>query len=82
LKVLKAKRVAQMNPITLGPPMHCEGSYRVREVLGANQQPEGFTFDGPGFNALIIYPSFQEALAAVQSLAAQETPKDDRPTAA
>ena len=71
-----------MNPITLGPPMHCEGSYRVREVLGANQQPEGFTFDGPGFNALIIYPSFQEALAAVQSLAAQETPKDDRPTAA
>ena len=71
-----------MNPITLGPPMHCEGSYRVREVLGANQRPEGFTFDGPGFNALIIYSSFQEARAAVRSLAEQETPRDDRPTAA
>ena len=71
-----------MNPIKLSPPMHCEGIYRVREVLGANQQPEGFTFDGPGFNALIIYPSFPEALAAVQALATQETPRDDRPTAA
>ena len=48
--------------------MHEEHGYRVREVfvdVNDRTRSEGFTFEGPGFNALIIYGTFREALAAV-----------------
>jgi hypothetical protein len=61
-----------MNTTRLGPPLHEERGYAVREVFDARSDEglsEGFTFEGPGFNALIIYPNFNEALLALQSLA-------------
>ena len=60
-----------MTPTRLGPPLQEEHGYRVREVFvaaGERERSEGFTFEGPGFNALIIYPTFREAQAALQSL--------------
>lgn len=61
-----------MTPIHLGPPIHREGGYAVCEVLGVDQHPEGFTFNGPGFSALIIYPNFGEALVALQAMLAHD----------
>jgi len=61
-----------MNTTRLGPPLYQERGYAVREVFDARSEQgasEGFTFEGPGFNALIIYPNFKEALLALQSLA-------------
>ena len=73
MNVRKAnKGRADMNAVKLGPPLHCEGGYQVREVLSESERQEGFTFEGPGFSALIIYPNFAEALLALQSLARME----------
>jgi len=60
-----------MQPTRLGIPLHEERGYSVREVFvdaDGYSRSEGFTFEGPGFNALIIYPTYSEALAALQSL--------------
>jgi hypothetical protein len=69
---------ADVNPIRLGPAIHCEDGYQVREVLDDGGRSEGFTFEGPGFSALIIYPTFAEALQGLQALASMTLP-DDRP---
>jgi len=58
-----------MNTVKLGPAIHCEGGYQVCEVLSESGRSEGFTFEGPGFAALIIYPSFDEALLSLRALA-------------
>jgi hypothetical protein len=58
-----------MNPARLGPPLYEEHGYRVRELYDSvRARSDGFTFEGPGFNAVVIYPSFSEALSALQSL--------------
>ena len=67
-----------MNPIRLGPAIHCEDGYQVREVLDEGGRSEGYTFEGPGFSALIIYPTFDEALHGLQALASMTLP-DERP---
>ena len=54
----------------LGPPLHEERGYRVREVFDTAHAGAsiGYTFEGPGFNALIIYPDPQEAVSALRSM--------------
>jgi hypothetical protein len=58
----------------LGPIIDEESGYRVRQVFDCNQgQPGasvGFTFEGPGFNALIIYPTADEAFADMRAMIA------------
>jgi hypothetical protein len=58
-----------MSPFRLGPPLYEQHGYRVREFYdSALARSDGFTFEGPGFNAVVIYSSFDEALSALQSL--------------
>jgi hypothetical protein len=71
---------ADVNPISLGPAIHCEDGYQVREVQSAGGRPEGFTFEGPGFPALIIYPSFDEALLGLRALASNMTLRSEAST--
>jgi hypothetical protein len=58
-----------MHTTRLGPSIHKEGGYRVREVFDAvSGRSEGFTFEGPGFGALIVYRDASEAKAALLEL--------------
>ena len=58
-----------MKTTRLGSPIHEECGYCVREVFGADDRSEGFTFEGPGFDAIVIYRSAGEAKLALQELA-------------
>jgi hypothetical protein len=69
-----------MNTVKLGPAIHCEGGYQVCEVQTESGRPEGFTFEGPGFPALIIYPSFDEALLGLRALASNMTLRSEPST--
>jgi hypothetical protein len=61
--------VRAMDPVRMGPPLYEEHGYRVRELYdSARGSSDGFTFEGPGFNAVVIYPSFADAMSALQSL--------------
>jgi hypothetical protein len=71
-----------MNATRLGPPLHQERGYRVREVFDTGTEAcvsAGFTFEGPDFNALIIYAEADEALAAMRMLLDSGLPLQDQP---
>jgi hypothetical protein len=70
-----------MNPARLGPPLYEEHGYRIRELYDSvRATSDGFTFEGPGFNAVVVYPSFAEALSALQSLLESYVPVDTHAT--